>query len=209
MNKFIQSIFSYKKLLCKGQKSGVYFHPISSVRGFRNIKLNSGASIRKGVTISVEKGLMDLKKNTLLNFNSNLNIRKGIFQLGENSFLNNDCTLIVIGKVIIGKNVMIAPKCSIICGSHNYKDIGIDYINQSDVEGEIIIGDNVWIGTNCCILSNVTIGDGSIIGAGSVLTKNVGRFELWAGNPAKVIKRYNFDTCRWEKVDKKGEFINE
>ncbi|EJT6165213.1 hypothetical protein N2W22_001681 [Clostridium perfringens] len=53
----------------------------------------------------------------------------------------------------------------------------------------IVIKNNVWIGLNSIILGNVTIEEGAIIGAGSVVTKNVGKNEIWAGNPAKFIKR--------------------
>lgn len=55
----------------------------------------------------------------------------------------------------------------------------------------MVINDNVFIGARCIILKGVTIGSKSIIGAGSVVTKNIPEGEIWAGNPAKFIKKYN------------------
>ena len=55
--------------------------------------------------------------------------------------------------------------------------------------GGIFIGNNVWIGANCCILPNVHIGDNCVIGAGSVVTKDIPSNSVAAGNPAKVIKK--------------------
>ena len=63
------------------------------------------------------------------------------------------------------------------------------------------IGDKVWVGESVCILPGVTIGECSIIGAGSVVTKSIPPYSIAVGTPAKVIKRYNFDTRSWIKVD--------
>lgn len=69
--------------------------------------------------------------------------------------------------------------------------------------GKVEIGKNVWIGQNVCILPNVSIGDNSIIGAGSIVTKNVPQYTIVAGNPAKIIKKYDFDTHQWKKIERK------
>ena len=64
----------------------------------------------------------------------------------------------------------------------------------------VVIGNNVWIGELCSVLPGVTIGENSIIGANSVVTKSIPANSIAAGNPAKVIKQFNFETKRWEKV---------
>ena len=56
-------------------------------------------------------------------------------------------------------------------------------------KGDVIIGNDVWIGDNSTIFSGVNISDGAVIAAGSVITKNIGPYELWAGNPARLIKK--------------------
>lgn len=64
-------------------------------------------------------------------------------------------------------------------------------------KGDVIIGNDVWIGDNSTIFSGVTIGDGAVIAAGSVLAKNVGPYELWAGNPARLVrKRFDEDSIQ-------------
>lgn len=65
---------------------------------------------------------------------------------------------------------------------------------------EIEIGKNVWIGENVCILPGVKIGDGTIIGANSVVNKNIDAYSIAVGAPAKIVKRYNTKTNKWERV---------
>ena len=64
----------------------------------------------------------------------------------------------------------------------------------------IKIEKNVWIGELCCILQGVTIGEGSIIGAMSVVTKDIPPYTIAVGSPAKLIKRYNFENKKWDKI---------
>jgi acetyltransferase-like isoleucine patch superfamily enzyme len=63
-----------------------------------------------------------------------------------------------------------------------------------------VVEDNVWIGANSVITAGVTIGKNAIIGAGSVVTKNIPAYSVAVGNPARVIKQYNFETAAWERV---------
>ena len=86
---------------------------------------------------------------------------------------------------------------------------------------ETIIGNDVWIGIRAVILPGVTIGDGAVIGAGSIVTKNVGPYEIWAGNPARIIrKRFDEETIvkllemKWwdwtdDELNEIGECIKE
>ena len=84
---------------------------------------------------------------------------------------------------------MIAPSCKIISGNHNFADKYKNINSQGFIKKDINIEDNVWIGCGAIILGGITINRGAIIGAGSVVTKYVGENEIWAGNPAKFIKR--------------------
>jgi len=71
---------------------------------------------------------------------------------------------------------------------------------QKVVTKQIVIKDSVWIGANCVVTAGVTIGKHAIIGAGSVVTKNIPDYSVAVGNPARVIKKYNFTTNSWEKA---------
>ena len=64
----------------------------------------------------------------------------------------------------------------------------------------VIIGENVWIGENVCVCPGVSIGDGCIIGAMSNVVKSIPPYCMAVGNPARIIKKYNFQTKHWERV---------
>ena len=81
------------------------------------------------------------------------------------------------------------PECVFLTTSHAHKDTDIPMIDQGfDQEKAIVIEEDVWIGTRSIILPGVRIGKGSIVGAGSVVTKSVPQFSIAAGNPAKVVR---------------------
>jgi maltose O-acetyltransferase len=94
-----------------------------------------------------------------------------------------------VGRVKIGKYVMIGPEVIILSRSHNYRDVTKPMIFQGyDKEKTIIIGDDVWIGTRAIILPGVKIGNGVIVGAGAVVTKDVPDYAVVGGVPAKLIR---------------------
>lgn len=136
--------------------------------------------------------------------------------LGKYSYVGNFCTII---NTQIGGFCSIADNC--IIGGANHP---IEWVSTSPVfhEGknimkknfstheytsgkETIIGNDVWIGNNCLIKGGVKIGNGAVIGMGAVLTKDVGDYEIWAGNPAHLIrKRFSdeiinqlLESCWW------------
>ena len=93
------------------------------------------------------------------------------------------------GKVIIGDNVMIAPDCVIYVRNHESSRLDIPMCKQGSTEERpVVIGNDVWIGGRVIILPGVKIGDGAIVGAGSVVTRDVSEYDIVAGNPARVIK---------------------
>lgn len=109
--------------------------------------------------------------------------------IGKYSQINPGTT--IYGKVKIGDNVMIAPNCMIAGGNHTTSNLDIPMRFQGSNEKGIIINDDVWIGANSVILDGVTIGQGTIVGAGSIVTKNLEPYAVYFGNPAKLIKRRN------------------
>jgi acetyltransferase-like isoleucine patch superfamily enzyme len=94
----------------------------------------------------------------------------------------------ISGKVNIGNCVMIGPNVNIIGGSHNFSDINLPMRFQGSQYKRIVIGNDVWIGAGCTILGGVTIGDGAIVAAGSVVTKDVLPCEIVGGVPSKLIR---------------------
>jgi len=105
--------------------------------------------------------------------------------IGDNSYFN--------GEVIIGKDVMMSPNCAFIASTHNHSRIDIPMNIQGSSNSRICIGNDVWIGYRAIINKGVTIGNGAIIAAGSVVTKDVPDYAIVGGVPAKVIKFRNIN----------------
>lgn len=107
-------------------------------------------------------------------------------EVGDNFFANYNCTILDVGKVIIGENVMFAPNVSIYTAGHpihpQSRNSGYEYGIG------VIIGDNVWVGGNVVINPGVKIGNNVVIGSGSVVTKDIPDNVIAAGNPCKFIR---------------------
>ena len=103
-------------------------------------------------------------------------------------------------EIIIEENVLTADKVYISDNLHSYQNINIPIKSQSILQnGKVRIGSGSWIGENACILG-VIIGKQCVIGANSVVTKDIPDYSVAVGIPAKVIKKYNFETQQWERV---------
>lgn len=112
---------------------------------------------------------------------------KGI-TLGSRSGIGVNCLL--SGPISIGKDVMMGPDVVILTQNHTSKRLDIPLIEQLEIDvRKVTVEDDVWIGARAIILPGVTIGTGSIIGAGAIVTKDVPPFSVVAGNPAKIIRK--------------------
>lgn len=122
----------------------------------------------------------------------NINIDRGsrfamTTSIGDNSGIGANSKL--YGTVKIGDNVMMGPECYIYAYNHNTQRTDVA-MNQQGIatENPVEIGNDVWIGSRVTILPGVKIGEGAIIGASSVVTKDVPAYAVVGGNPAKLIK---------------------
>jgi len=111
--------------------------------------------------------------------------------IGENTRIHGSC-IHAYEDIFIGKNCLIAANTQIFdAGGHGLSfPLVEERINTKGDSKPIRIEDNVWIGANCIILPGVNIGKGSIVGAGSVVTKDIPAYVLSGGNPARVIKKF-------------------
>jgi len=108
--------------------------------------------------------------------------------IGDNVWISKNVALYAYNGITIGNNVIIAKDVSLISSDHQYLS-NIKINKQKMQTGKpIIIGDDVWIGEKAIILKSVNIGNGCVIGAGSVVTKSIPPFSIVAGNPARIIK---------------------
>lgn len=133
-----------------------------------------------------------LTKKIVVKMGENVNIEKGAeffdsLEIGDNSGIGVNCML--SGKVTIGNDVMMGPEVFIYTFNHRFDRTDIPMWKQGHEETKPVhIEDDVWIGSRATILPGVRIGKGSIIGANSVVTKDVMPYSIVGGNPAKLIK---------------------
>lgn len=108
-------------------------------------------------------------------------------EAGKNFFANYNCTLIDVAKIKIGDNCMMAPNVSVYTAGHPVHPVSRN--SAYEYGKEVTIGDNVWLGGNTVVCPGVHIGSNVVIGAGSVVTKDIPDWCVAAGNPCKVIRK--------------------
>jgi len=112
--------------------------------------------------------------------------------IGDNVSIQKDCHIGAINKIVIGNNVLLASKVYI--SDHFHGEISLEALSLTPAKrrlfskGPIIIEDSVWLGEGVVVLPNVTIGENSIVGANSVVTKSFPKNSVIGGNPAKLIR---------------------
>lgn len=107
-----------------------------------------------------------------------LKIKKGTI-IGDNAILDAS------KGISIGENVNISSRVSIYTLQHDYRDSGFKCTEEH--YGPVTVGDRAWLGPNCIILPGVTIGEGSVVAGGAVVTKSIPPYEVWGGVPARRI----------------------
>ncbi|AYG00141.1 sugar O-acetyltransferase [Lactococcus allomyrinae] len=111
------------------------------------------------------------------------------FYVGEESFINSGIQVISAGKVTIGNHCFIGPNCQLFTPNHHASNPKLRRQGWQ-YDAPITIGNDCWLGGTVIILPGVSIGDDVVIGAGSVVTKDVPSHCMVAGNPARILKRY-------------------
>jgi len=106
--------------------------------------------------------------------------------IGDRAFIGRSCEINIRVGLRIGHDALIASGCKFIDHNHGMQ-VGTPMRQQSQMEGAIVLGNDVWLGVNAVVLRGVHIGDGAVVGAGSVVTKSVPAGEIWAGIPARCI----------------------
>jgi acetyltransferase-like isoleucine patch superfamily enzyme len=130
-----------------------------------------------------------------------------VITIGNDVQLNDYVHITAMKSVRIGNNVLMASKIYISDCTHGYYsgDFTHSHPDLPPMEREysikpVVIQDNVWIGESVSVLPGVTIGKGSIIGANSVVSKDIPDYTIAVGIPAKAIKKFNFETLIWENI---------
>jgi acetyltransferase-like isoleucine patch superfamily enzyme len=161
-------------------------------------KKGKGACIRRRTRLDVVPwNQFELGAFSTIEDFSAINNGVGSVIIGERTKIGLSNT--IIGPVTIGNDIRLAQNITLSGLNHNYEDINIPIHKQGVSTAPIHIEDNTWIGANVVVLAGVTVGKHSIVAAGSVVTKNIPPYSVAVGNPARVIKQYNFETNTWEK----------
>lgn len=162
--------------------------------------------IRNEKNIIIGKGFTSGRNCRIEVCGEDLSPEEKCLRIGGNVQINDYVHIAACKEVIIGNHVLIASKVFISDINHG------DYQSESDFDlsippekhplssEPIRIGDFVWLGESVCVLSGVTIGEHSVIGALSCVTKSIPPYSIAVGNPARVIKTYNCETRHWERL---------
>lgn len=108
-------------------------------------------------------------------------------EVGKNFFANYNCTLLDVARIKIGDNCQMAPNVAIYTAGHPIHPVSRN--SAYEYGKEVIVGDNVWFGGSTVVCPGVHIGSNVVIGAGSVVTKDVPDWSIAAGNPCRVIRK--------------------
>ena len=157
-----------------------------SVIAYRAMNLKSASHISVGCNVQISKGAQltawpsDTSKDIMI-------------EIGDNCMLREGCHVTAANKITIGKNLLTGTNVLITDNSHGTSSREqletSPLLRQIHSKGEVSIGDNVWLGNNVCVMPSVTIGDGAIIGANSVVTQDIPAYAIAAGVPARVVRQ--------------------
>ena len=162
-------------------------------------KKGSGSKIRWRTRIDVLPfNRFEMGKNSTIEDFCTINNGVGDVLIGDNSLIG--MSNVIIGPVTIGNNVIMAQNIVVSALNHEYRDVTMPIHAQKILTNPIVIEDDCWIAANSVITSGITIGKHSVVAANAVVTKNVPPFSVVAGNPAKIIKQYDFGLKDWVRV---------
>lgn len=133
---------------------------------------------------------INISEKVFIGRSTELKLRNGQINIAANSSIGSSCRIATTdGSVNIGEYVFLAAYCYIGGGNHKSDRTDIPIAHQGfESKGGVNIGDDVWIGANCVVADGVTIGKGSIIGASSLVTKDIPEYSIAFGSPAKVVR---------------------
>lgn len=145
-------------------------------------------SLKGNIDISIGKnGFLTVIQYLITNGELHIRVSDNAHMIiGKHVFFNHNCSLTAKEAIMIGDNTAIANNVVIVDHDHQFDSTGV---TDGYTTAPVCIKENVWIGANSVILKGVTIGEGAVIAAGSIVNRSVPAHELWGGGPAKCIRR--------------------
>lgn len=125
--------------------------------------------------------------------------RSGSIHIQEDVVISQNVHITSAGNLIIGKSSLILANVFITNIDHDYEEIGKHVVNQEYVIKDTIIGENCYIGMGAAIMAGTKLGKQCIVGANSVVRGEFPDYCVIVGAPARIVKKYDFETGKWEK----------
>ncbi|MDJ0531155.1 MAG: acyltransferase [Xenococcaceae cyanobacterium MO_207.B15] len=158
------------------------------------IEIGNNCNVAANVTANLgfanqKKGVIEIDSRVEISQGVVLDCWGGSIQIEENVFLGPYSVIYGHGGVKIGRDTLIAMHSCILSSNHTIPDSNIPIRSQPDIPLPVTIGQDVWLGARVTVLGGVTIGDGCIVGAGAVVTKDLPPYSIAVGIPAQVIRQ--------------------
>lgn len=167
---------------------GAFVSPFIYAIGLDRVSLGDRSRISRNTR------LLALKAYGNQSFNPQINI-------GNNVSIGFGCTLSCINRIDIGHDVTIGDNVYIADSHHDYSNPGLGVLNQPLLPGQVSIGQGAWVGYGAFVAGDISLGEHSVVGANSVVTRSVPAYTVVAGAPARPIKRYSHKRSQWIRVD--------
>lgn len=172
--------------------SNFMIDPTCDIRGIERMKFGKNVVIQK---------------DCWLNIAFHNPVEGPMIVIDEGTNIGRRCTISAANSIIIGRFVLIAPNVFIADTHHEYQKIGIPIMHQGITthDDQVTIGDETWVGINTVIIGNVKVGEHCVIGANSVVNKDIPDYCVAVGNPSKIVKTFDVKTRLWVKVKGKSD----
>jgi serine acetyltransferase len=157
----------------------------------RGLTLGRSVVFKRGVEVSIcQGGTLAIGDNAFFHSNVWILLTKPQpkVRIGGWVHIGRDTIIAAKNRIEIGDYTVIAPRCYFVDHEHGFASSDV-ILNQQSVLKEIHVGRDCYFGANTVVTAGVRIGDGAIIGAGSVVTRDIPEYEVWAGSPARFVKK--------------------
>ena len=153
----------------------------------------------RGLELEIARhGRVEFGRFVWLGDRTKIRCHEGVVEIGEKSVLGQECTISAYKRVRIGAQCVIADRTMFIDFDHGVVEVERPIRQQGIYTREVVVGSNVWIGYGACILRGVRVGDNSIVGTNSVVTKDVPANAVVAGVPARIVRMRDApEDLRW------------
>ena len=166
-------------------KNSVLYKPLC-IKGKEDITIGDNTTILNGVRIQTY--------NCITGGNAKIKFGNNCYIGYNNSFLAGE-DIVIEDSVLLASNILISSE------NHSMDPENDRYYMDQPLKcSPIRVGEGTWIGEKVCVLSGVNIGKKCVVGAGSIVTSSIPDYSIVVGNPARIIKQYNFDTHSWNRV---------